>query len=361
MISKHKPLSRPTSHRPNAVRLAMVTAGLLMGYTTASHATPSLSFSSSSQIWGSVTTQYTSALLGDVSFSLNGTSDYQSNNGTTAHASYNIAAGASSLTDPIYDIVTSGGQYGFSYDASAEVLGLNLKTKLDSAIVDINGTPVSSANNTNLSAESYAQWNQGLYIAPNAHHAAGQYGALLVGITLDGNFTTPSDPNISNSASAYLNAGSNFTDSAGVSYNSNFGIYTNPYDATWTGSQTVYKKLLFQYGTSFNLNLYQYVYGYNNSSADFFNTGKISSIELPFGTTLESGAQQAGLGTVAELFGNVTNSATLDAENTNWDFGNNGGGFTPPPTTVPLPTAVWLFGTGLMTLLWRSKRSRQTG
>jgi hypothetical protein len=63
---------------------------------------------------------------------------------------------------------------------------------------------------------------------------------------------------------------------------------------------------------------------------------------------------QAGIGNLNELFGNVYNSATADAENTNWDFGNNGGGFTPPP--VPVPSAVWLFGSGLLGLLGLRKR-----
>ena len=47
-----------------------------------------------------------------------------------------------------------------------------------------------------------------------------------------------------------------------------------------------------------------------------------------------SGAQEAGLGAAGDLYGQVFNSATPDAQNTNWDFGNNGGGFTLP---VPEP------------------------
>jgi hypothetical protein len=57
---------------------------------------------------------------------------------------------------------------------------------------------------------------------------------------------------------------------------------------------------------------------------------------LPYGATLDSGAQQAGLGSLSDLYGHVTQSATPDAVNTNWDFGNNGGGITTP---VPEPSS----------------------
>ena len=76
----------------------------------------------------------------------------------------------------------------------------------------------------------------------------------------------------------------------------------------------------------------------------------ISSIELPYAAVLATGAEQTGLGTQSQLYGTVSNALTLDDQNTNWDFGNNGGGFT-PPTSVPVPAASWLFGSGLLGLL----------
>ena len=98
------------------------------------------------------------------------------------------------------------------------------------------------------------------------------------------------------------------------------------------------------------------VWRYNNGSADFFNTGQISMIELPLGATLESGAEQAGLGSVGALYGNVFNATTVDDPNTNWDFGNNGGGFNPPPVPEPASAALFLAGLGALSFLTTRRR-----
>lgn len=310
-------------------------------------------------------TQYNSALLGNVSFQLNGQSDYQSywqnygNPSPHAYASYSLPTGANNgITDPIYDLVTDFGQYGYSYEGQAQAAATDLKTKISSSVVDINNNlvdPYQTSRSTTVSAYSSAGWNQQAYIAPTAQKSAGSYGAILVGITLDGTFPALADPNLNNDAYAQLNATSRFQDSAGVSYNSQFSIWTNPNDSAWTGSKTVFKKLLFQYGTPFNLDLWQYANVSGNGSVDFFSTGYISAIEIPFGSTLETGAEQAGLGNASQLYGRVFNSATADAENTNWDFGNNGGGFT-PPSQVPLPAAAWSFIAGLIGMLFNQRR-----
>lgn len=360
---------RTTYTCANTRRLLFTASSLLFAGTAAASA-PSLSFSSYANVYGYLDTQYESALLGSVSFRLNGQSDYQSyqpfyedgNPNPHASASYNVQAGANNgITDPIYDVVTNSGQYGYSYTGEAQALGTNLKTKMSGSIVDVDNNPVDPWNDnvpTELNAHSYASWNQQFYIAPTATKAAGSYGAILIGITLDGDFPVPlGEPNVYNNASAYLNASSSFQDTAGVSYDSYFGINTYSSDDTWTGSKTVYKKLLFQYGTAFNINLYQYASVYGNGSADFFNTGYISAIELPFGSTLESGAEQAGLGDASQLYGRVFNSASENAENTNWDFGNNGGGFNPPPA-VPLPAAAWSFIAGLIGMLANQRRRK---
>jgi hypothetical protein len=339
-------------------QIALATSGLLLCVAESVQAAPTLNYSSYSQVYGNLNTNYSSAILGDVSFTLNGTADYSWANGNStqahseAHASYNVAAGQVT-SDPIYNIVTDNGQFGFSYSGDAVADRTLLKTKMASSVVDSNGNLVNNATSSSLNSYAHASWSAQQYIAPTAGKAAGSYGAILVGITLDGNFPALSDPTLYNSSNVQLYGSSSFTDTAGVSYNSGFSIYAD--SGSWSGQQTVYKKLLFQYGTNFDLSLSQWLSSYNNGNANFSHTGRISSIELPFGAILESGALQASQGSLSELFGNVYNSATADAENTNWDFGNNGGGFT-PPNNVPVPSAVWLFGSGLIGLLGLRKR-----
>ena len=293
-----------------------------------------LTFSSYAQVYGYVNTSYTSPYLGDINFQIQGTSDYQywspSATTPTATASYTIAPGGTPGVDPVYDIVTSAGAYGFGYTGMSSVVGTSLHSRSSSSQVDAAMAPVDFAPNTSVYTYATASWNQQLYLAPTATRVAGSYGAILVGITMDGSF-----PSVGSGYSqGFMRVESSFQDTAGVSYSSNFSTFAQSGDSSWTGSSTVFKKLLFQYGTAFNLNTYLQTYASGNGEADFSNTGKISSIELPLGTTLDSGAQQAGLGNTAALYGTVFNSATADAQNTTWDFGNNGGGFTP---AVPVP------------------------
>lgn len=316
-----------------------------------------LGYSSSAQVYGYVYTNAQSTLIPGLSstqlqFYLPGDYQYSPTTATPlVQTSITIDPGKPVGADVVYDLVTDQGLFGFGFSGSAQVLGAKLKTLVETTRVDATGAGTDTGGSSNLYAYANASWNDRWLIRADARHAAGTYGAVVVGLKLDGTFGSTISPSNSNSGSASLSAYANFTDTAGVSYQSNFSIGTSAYDSTWNGANTVYKKLLFQYGTPFNLSLNQYAYGADNSSVDFFNTGSIESIELPFGTLLESGYLEAG-GSLSD-FGTVFNSATVDAENTNWDFGNNGGGFTP---NVPEPESLVLALLGLGLLGgWRFK------
>jgi hypothetical protein len=334
---------------------ALLLAGLAWNHA---QATPALGVYSNAQVWGYVNTQYSSPLLGDISFTINGPTGYTySNDGTptpVATASYTIAPGFGG-TDPVYDIVTSSGQYGFGYSGQAQADGLRLRTQMSTSTVDASGLTVPYAQNSNVYGYSYASWSQDMYIGATSARTTGSYGAILVGITLDGQFNAAGSPALLNYGWSELGAQTSFNDVNGGTFQNSYYLTVDSNDPTWTGSITLYKKILFQFGTPFSLQLFQYAESSTNGDTDFFHTGRVSYIEIPFGAALESGAQQAGVGSLEDLYGTVVTSPTADDPNTNWDFGNGGGGFTPP---VPEMSRPGMLAAGLAALVWLSRRRR---
>jgi hypothetical protein len=119
---------------------------------------------------------------------------------------------------------------------------------------------------------------------------------------------------------------------------------------------TVKKKLLFQYGTPFNLGMTLQAYSSANGEADFYHTAKITEVELPVDVEFYRGSFDSGLDGVT--LGNLRYATALDDPNTNWDFGNGGGAIVPG---IPEPEtyAMLLAGLGLLGLMARRRTRRQ--
>lgn len=319
-----------------------------------------LSYSAWSDSYGYISFQTSSPYLPQNNgFSTQVASDYKYDNSLSS-AAWTLPANEST-TDFFYNAVTDSGKYGYSFSGQAQALGNQLKASVSTTSSDINGA---STNNTSIGGYAYASYSDKWLIGADAKHVAGSYGAIVVTAQMDGSFPTSSAAAY-NSASAYLSANTSFKDLAGVTYNSQFNISADPMGswdtngsytaADWSTTQTVAvtKKLLFQYGTAFDLSMYLQTHANANGEASFFNTAKITDVLLPFGAMLETGSLQAAVAGVS--FGNLHNAATLDDANTNWDFGSAGGGAIIP---VPEPEsyAMLMAGLGLMAFVARRRK-----
>lgn len=349
--------------RSKLVTLLMAALGGLAVSASANAVTVQpLSFYSSSQVYGWINFNNNSPYLpagSSSSYQVQLSADYKSGNGV-ASSSWNLPAGEST-SDFFYNSATNGGQYAYGFSGQAQVFGNQLKASIVTTSTDTNWE---NPNGTNLSAYSYANFTDQWLIKANKSHQAGSYGAILVTAKLDGYFPASSGSN----GYAYLRAQNSFTDTAGVNYNSYFDLNANPTGSSASGSAwtaddwtvqgnsiTVTKKLLFQYGTVFNLNMYLQASSNGNGEADFYNTGKISEILLPFDAQLETGAQQSGLDGVT--LGTVHNSLSLTDPNTNWNFGSKDGGAIIPTVPEPESYAMFLAGLGLIGFMAK-RRSR---
>lgn len=341
--------------------LVAALGGLAVSASASAVQAQNLSYSSSSQVYGWINFNNSSPYLssGGSSFQVQLPYDYQNGNGV-ASSSWSLPAGEST-SDFFYNTATNGGQYGYGFSGQAQVFGNQLKATMTTTSTDVNWE---NPNGTNLYAYSYANFTDQWLIKANKSHAAGSYGAILVTATLDGYFPAASGSN----ASAYLRAQSSFADTAGVNYNSSFELDAYPTGASSSGSAwttddwtvqgnsiTATKKLLFQYGTAFSLNMYLQAYSSGNGEANFYNTGKITDILLPFDAELETGSQQSGVDGVT--FGTVRNSLSLIDPNTNWNFGSQDGGAIIPTVPEPESYAMFLAGLGLIGFMAK-RRSR---
>lgn len=321
-----------------------------------------LDFSSYAGVYGYVNAQLNSPFFGQINISADGPSGYQGTNDPgPAIASWNIPTGSpSGGTDLGYDIITNFGQYGYDYSGQAQALGNQLKASISTSSTD---TGWQNPNNTSISAYAYSSYNDQWLITARSHTGR-NYGAVVVTAQLDGMMPAMLSGQY-NSASAYLYASSSFTDRSGVNYNSNFSIsaynggYTVPgsstsYDWSVPGTVTVQKKLLFQYGIPFNLGMTLQASSSANGEADFFNTAKITEVQIPFDTDLSTGSS----GFAGFTLGNLRTAGTLDDPNTNWDFGNGGGGIVPG---IPEPEtyALMIAGIGLIGAVVRRRKQRQ--
>ena len=344
------------------VSLTLTACAVAFPLSAAATAAPELSYWTSAYAYGSVQSTYTSEDLGSTTLRIDHPGASTSTIDELASANWNIPAHKIS-GDSIYNAVTNNGQYGYSYSARAQVLGNQLKAAVATSSTDLEWQ---NPNRTSINASAYASLSDQWLIAPTARHAAGSFGAALVTIKLDGSFPTPADSY--NSASAWLSASTSFTDTAGVGYESRFEINANPYgyytsgmdswvsrDGSTPGTLSLTKKLLFQYGTPFNLNMSLNTWSSNNGQADFFDTGEIAGVFLPRDAQLQTGSLQIGIGGM--VFGNIANATSYDDPNTIWDFGNNGGAIVPG---VPEPEAyaMLLAGLGLMGVIARRRARR---
>lgn len=344
------------------VSLTLTACAVAFPLNAAASAAPTLTYSAYAYVNGAVESIYSSEILGQTTLRIEGPRSSAGIN-EVASADWNIPANQSIL-DPGYNLVTNFGEYGYSYSARAQVLGNKLKATVATSSTDLEWQ---NPNGTSINASAYANFTDQWLIAPTAKHAAGSYGAALVTIKLDGAFPTPADTY--NSAGAWLSASTSFKDTAGVSYQSSFSINAYPstyytsgmdewvsYDWLTSGSVSVKKKLLFQYGTPFDLNMTLNTWSSSNGQADFFHTGQIAEVFLPRDAQLQTGSLASGIDGMT--FGNIANATSYDDPNTIWDFGNNGGAIVPG---VPEPEAyaMLLAGLGVMGFIARRRTRRE--
>jgi hypothetical protein len=351
----------------SALLLALIGSMGLFASGNAAAERTHLSFYNWAQMQGYIDLRVDSPKLGgETSFRINGPQAYVYD-GTVASANWSIPAGAAP-GDLLYDAITSYGQYGYSYAGQARAFGNQLGASIKTTSTDVNWeTP--NPNGSSLYAYGYAGYSD-QWLITNGAGRTRNYGAIVVTAQLHGSFPAPAEGSY-NSGAAWLSANTSFTDRAGVNYNSSFSISASPgsyytsgspswtsYNWSTPGVVTIKKKLLFQYGTPFNLGMTLQAYSSANGEADFFNTAKITEVELPVDVEFYTGSGDSGLAGVT--LGNLRRATTLDDPNTNWngDFGTGGGAIVPG---IPEPEtyAMLLAGLGLLGLVARRRTRRQ--
>lgn len=265
-------------------------------------------------------------------------------------ASLQLPAGAGGAGSLVEQLVTGNGQYGLSATALTQARGTRTGAQVSTAALDAQGQATDSASPW-VQAYGSSVWSDKFYIAPSDAHPAGSFGAILVGLTLTGDFGA-TQGSTANAADALLSLTSQ-PNGAYASFTSRLDLKADT-QGSWLAGATRYQKLLFQYGTEFSVSMSLMVKSTNNAQASF--EGGISLLQLPMGAVLESGALLRGVGTADQLYGRVFNASSLNDPNTQWDFSAaNGGAFTVP---VPEPEtwALMLFGLAAVGLAGQRRR-----
>jgi hypothetical protein len=198
--------------------------------------------------------------------------------------------------DPTYNLLTVDDLYNFTFAGQAQVLGTQLKAQISTAYTDVSNSMVRSS----MSAWSSASITDHWLITSPAASGPGSFGRIRITFSLDGK--------LSGNAFSQMTVQSNFLDWQNLQHVSGQTITASSGDGPY--SQIGTALLLFEYGVPFTFSAQLNAFSADNGNSDFFNTAKLTNIEMPIGTTLITGALQSAIEPAP--YGTVWNSTAAD-------------------------------------------------